>query len=297
MKYYLFAILFFSVSTAQAQWNGGNKDGYAKAGLNNSTSIYLGGSNDGYKKVVYSNPNSIYKGKTKDGYITANYTNSISIYTGGLEDGYNNAEFANPFSIYLGETKDGYVTSNYSNPTSIYAGGIEDGYNKVGLANPISIYLGTTEDGHVAADYNNSISIYAGGAGDGYDIVSKFVTFIWTGAVGEGWNVTGNWSGGIVPNINSRVVIPSGVPNFPFVSAGLLAIGEDPSGLATFFSKQIMIDPSAEMTLRVNATMENYGIIDIQGSFYVLNSTIDAVKNLGGGEIIVRKNALMSFIN
>ena len=219
----------------------------------------------------------------------------FSQFLGGSNDGYDKAGFMNSTNIYAGGTLDGYSIANYTNLISIYKGSKNDGHNVATFTNPISIFRGSEDDGHHYTNYINPISIFTGGTLDGYDIGEKLVSYIWTGNIGTGWNVEDNWSGGFIPNLNSSVIIPSGVTNFPKVNDGLIAVAEDPSGLATYFCKQILIEPSAEMTLRVNAFMENYGEIEIYGSMFVLNSAIDAVQNLNGGLITIKRHGLLEF--
>lgn len=41
--------------------------------------------------------------------------------------------------------------------------------------------------------------------------------FIWIGAVNSDWNTPDNWSGNVVPNTTSEVLIPAGMPQYPIV--------------------------------------------------------------------------------
>ena len=234
MRYFFIILIAISVNLADAQFLGGNGDGYSIAFYVNSTSISLGGNDDGYDQAIFTNP--------------------TSIFLGGANDGYDQAVFTNTTSIYLGGNNDGQDLAEYDSPTSISRGGAEDGYNSV----------------------------------------DNLLVFEWTGAIGTGWNVGGNWSDGVIPTIGSRVLIPAGVPNFPFVNAGLMSIGLDVNG-GTFLARSIKIESGAEMTLRVNALLENYGTITIEGTLFVLNNVFNAIQNLSGGLIEIHANGVLEW--
>lgn len=194
---------------------------------------------------------------------------------------------------FFGGTTDGYASMTYNSPLFIYTGGTTDGYALSSYSNPSSIFLGGSRDGSYTADYGNQKSIYKGGARDGYASDSKLLQFIWSGNIGSGWNVSGNWLNGIIPDINSRVVIPSGANHYPAINAGTMTIGQAPIP-GDFLCKQIEILDGAEMTFRINAFLENYGSMEILGNVYVLNTAIDAVKNLSGGLIYIRNGGQLS---
>jgi hypothetical protein len=228
-----------------------------------------------------------FQGGSADGYDTNLMENSTNIYLGGNQDGYNTANFVNPISIFKGGNEDGYVAADFSNPISIYKGGEMDGYHLAGFTNPINIFSGAEGDGFDAVDFENTINIFAGGEKDGYARANKFLSFIWTGAVGTGWNVADNWMDGLIPDINSRVVIPANAVNFPAINAGLMSIGQDPNE-GDYLCKQILIRKNAEMTFRVNAFLENYGDLEIRGRVFILNSALTALQNLNGAKILIR---------
>ncbi|GLR17628.1 hypothetical protein [Portibacter lacus] len=179
--------------------------------------------------------------------------------------------------------------------TAQFLGGNKDGYHTVEFSNPISIFAGGEKDGYHTANFENSISIFSGGTSDGYASDEKLFYFIWAGTIGTGWNVGENWSTGFIPDINSRVIIPNNVPNFPAINSGVISVGEDPNA-ANYLCKQILIHNGAQMTLRVNAFMENYGEIQIYGSIFVLNSAMDAIQNLNGGLIQVRTGGALGLV-
>lgn len=195
---------------------------------------------------------------------------------------------------FMGGFGDGYDLGIGLSTTNIYSGGNKDGYALSEFNSSISIFSGGHHDGYSSYYYENSISIFNGGSHDGYASDEQLFYFIWTGTIGSGWNVGGNWSTGFIPDINARVIIPSAVPNFPAINSGTISIGDDPNA-AGFLCKQILIQSGAEMKLRINAFMENYGNIDISGSLIVLNTTANAVKNLSGGLISIRNGGELRF--
>ena len=155
-------------------------------------------------------------------------------------------------------------------------------------------FNGGSGDGYSSSSKSAQISISAGGYDDGYADAFFYTDFIWTGTVGTGWNVPSNWNNNVIPTIRSKVIIPSDVPNFPFVNAGLLSIGEikNPS---TYFCRGVEIASGAEMTLRINATLENYSNLTIDGSLFILYSSNAAVKNLENGVIKIQEGGQMRF--
>ena len=217
-------------------------------------------------------------------------------FTGGFKDGYDYKASNFQTSIYTGGSNDGAVTASLTLNMSIYEGGNLDGYQSILLNNSQSIYSGGNEDGYVSGLLGAPISIFSGGNQDGYAFAGKFVKFVWSGAIGTGWNVNGNWQDGIIPNINSRVVIPAEVPNFPAVNAGLLSVGEDING-GVYLCKAINIQSDAQMTLRINAFTENYGEILVNGQLFIHNTSEAAFQNLNNGTITINDGGLMWFQN
>jgi len=191
--------------------------------------------------------------------------------------------------------EDGHDISAFGSSTNIYIGSSGDGYAFNKFSNSINIYKGGSADGHATLVYvNNAISIFQGGSNDGYAKADKILSFVWTGNVGDGWNVTGNWMNGVVPNINSNVIIPPGALNFPAINAGVMSIGQDPNA-GNYLCRQINILSGAEMTFRLNAFLENYGDLDIRGTVFILNNDKGAVQNLNGGKINIRNGGRLEF--
>jgi len=217
---------------------------------------------------------SQFVGGNGDGHSSSIWHNSISIFAGNPGDGYDNGVFSHSFSVYFGSGEDGYSGAEYSNSISIYFGGENDGYANYNFSNPISIYAGGTEDG--------------------YGIGSQLFYFIWTGNVGTGWNVSGNWQTNVIPDISHRVFIPTGVPNFPAVNAGIISIGADPnSGL--YLCKELNIQSGAEMTLRMNTFLENYGIMNINGDLFVRNKTLNSFRIFNEGRMNIKDGGRVLF--
>lgn len=227
---------------------------------------FLGGNNDGFNAAFFANPLNIYTGGNDDGYEGASFLNTINIYSGGIGDGYDKTQFQNPINIFAGGPHDGHDARAFQNSISIYRGGSNDGYDQSPFTNPINIF--------------------AGGPGDGYDLKSKILSFIWTGLAGTDWNVAGNWTDGIIPTLNSNVIIPSSVPNFPAINIGILSIGANPNG-GIFLCKNLTVDASAEMTFNVDALLENYNDFNIYGNIFMLNKSSGALKNMNAGKITI----------
>lgn len=88
-----------------------------------------------------------------------------------------------------------------------------------------------TQFGHYTVMVNNS-SCSAITFGD--QVVST--SGMWTGAVNTNWLNTANWSCGTIPDLNTDVVIPNGVPNMPVVNNNVSC-------------KSLLIQPGAALTV------------------------------------------------
>ncbi len=104
----------------------------------------------------------------------------------------------------------------------------------------------------------------------------------WTGSVSTDWNTAANWCSGVVPSSTDDVVIPTGVSNYPDISAG-----ENAS------VHSITINSSASLTLSGNGnlSLSNNGIFTNNGTFNA--SGTGAVIFSGAGII----NGIVSFNN
>ncbi len=78
---------------------------------------------------------------------------------------------------------------------------------------------------------------------------------IWTGTINNLWEEAGNWSCGVVPDTSINVVIPN-VTNDPVININI-----------TGGTKNITIQPGANLTMVDNAILEVSGNFDNEGSF------------------------------
>jgi len=197
-------------------------------------------------------------------------------YHGGASGGYIYEEKIGLANYsYRGGQSSGYdLTDKTGNANFSYRGGLGDGYNskqKSGIAN-----------------YS-----YRGGDDDGYSYVLSREPFVWTGEIGTSWNVPGNWNYNLIPGIFRPVIIPDGVPNWPFVNAGLLAIADTPNG-SNYRCASLWIQENAFLQTRVNCRIENYGLIIIDGEMRVKKFTADAFKNFETGSIEISSTGLLN---
>ena len=188
---------------------------------------------------------------------------------------------------YKGGKGDGAVTVLLENNTAFYSGGDDDGHNVSEFNNSSFFYQGGKFDGADFSHIQNNNEFYSGGGDDGYTDAEWLFYFIWDGSTGTGWGVASNWETDVVPSDERRVRIPAGVPNFPFVNAGTLKVGDD-SGTGTFQAKEIIIEPGALMVTRINNFIENYGLICVEGILEIRNSDPQAFKNLSGANLIIK---------
>ena len=97
---------------------------------------------------------------------------------------------------------------------------------------------------------------------------------VWTGTVSTNWNVAGNWSCGIVPNLTINIQIPN-VTNKPILSSG--AVGA---------VKNIVIAAGSSVTVTGN-TLQIAGTITNNGTFTSNAGTIEmkgtAAQTIGSG--------------
>ena len=112
--------------------------------------------------------------------------------------------------------------------------------------------------------------------------------------MGTGWNVQDNWNVNLIPGIARPVVIPSGVPNFPFVNTGIFNIGDDPNNGA-FRCASLWIQQGAMVTTRVNSQIENYGNIIIDGELIVKRILPNTLQNFADGTITISSTGSLIF--
>ena len=221
---------------------GGSAEGFAYKTLIASVcapplnaSIYFGGSADGfaYKPLITS--------------VCAPTLNA-SIYFGGSADGFAykpliTSVCAPPInaSIYFGGSAEGFaykplIVSICPPPlnTSIYKGGSAEGFAYKPLITSIcppplntSIYYGGSADGFAYKPLITSIcppplnaSIYFGGSADGFSSAKGNTVGVgtWKG-ITNAWSLSSNWCGGFIPLASTDVIISTGVPFQPRLSA------------------------------------------------------------------------------
>lgn len=219
------------------------------------------------------------------------------IYDGGDGQGYSKEEIITAIDhLYSGSVGDGYGCDFLlSSQDYIYRGGIAVGYSM--NLNPTAIdilYLGGVDDGYASdKDSSDSDYMYLGGEDDGYIVSSLKVPFIWTGSLGTGWNVSGNWNYNIIPDISRPVIIPFDVPNFPYVNTGLMSIGSDPNQ-GDYLCASLWIQENALLVNRVHNRVENYGEIIIGGEMWVKKVTADAFTNYMDGKVLIKSTGVFT---
>jgi hypothetical protein len=236
-----------------AVYKGGMDDGYTHVEYSQADTpifaIYKGGMDDGFTYGDYAQADNpilaIYKGGMDDGFTQFNYAQAdnpllLAIYQGGMDDGFSQLDFAqadNPLllAIYQGGMDDGFSQYAFAQSDNaivgIYKGGIDDGFTFMNFAQadlPLeSIFKGGMDDGFshmnfVQAD-NAIVGIYKGGNDDGFTLAfyeqCDGTLTRWLGNVSIDWHTASNWECGLLPTINSDVIIPGGATFFPTVSA------------------------------------------------------------------------------
>lgn len=217
-KYTIIVFIFFSSKVA-AQYTGGNNDGFIRftaSSQNALPNIYRGGVNDGFAQIQTFNQNTllnIYLGGSNDGYMQVGVVNQnglANIYKGGQNDGYQHL-------ISIGQ-----------NPLpNIYTGGSNDGFFHIILSNQnvlTNIYRGNSNDG-----FTSKIIF-------GQNSICNNQVAIWNGSVSFAWENPANWDCGTLPNINSSVLIPSGLLRYPTVSF-------------TYEIKSLVLQPGSTITV------------------------------------------------
>ena len=194
-----------------------------------------------------------------------------------------------PPAIYRGGDGNGYSEISISETNEdYYLGGNGNGYSsKEDIVANMSLFLGGPDQGYDSKQSIESNDDYfKGGNDDGYSSIFLRTPFIWTGDVGTSWTVTGNWNYNLIPGIFRPVIIPDGVPNWPFVNAGLFAIGDNPNG-SNYRCASLWIQENAFLQTRLNNRIENYGLITIDGEMRVKKITADAFKNFEEGTVLI----------
>ncbi|MCF6171230.1 MAG: hypothetical protein L3J31_03465 [Bacteroidales bacterium] len=229
--------------------------------------------------MAVGQPPEIYFGGIGDGFHFVALTAGSTIYGGGASDGFAAGEYLPGTSIFEGGNSDGFASNLYLNPASIFVSAASDGFSLSAYSNTNLITLGGDGDGFSTSRYLNTNLITLGGDGDGFDSETLLYYHYWTGLVGTGWLVAGNWVNNIVPDENARVIIPAGVPNFPGVNIGTFTIG---AASGKFKCRELLIEAAAQLTTRINAVTEIYSKVEIKGLMLVKNRAANAFRVIGG---------------
>jgi len=217
-----------------------------------------------------------------------------SQYLGGNGDGHIHQQLLGSISIFRGGDSSGYVTIESKTPSSIYKGGDTDGFAFTLIKNAMTFYRGTLKDGYGSDLSNSTSSLYIGGNGDGYKLTSKILRWIWTGQTNGNWNLASNWLNGTLPTLNSKVVIPSNALNFPTLVGGVLSIGQDPLS-GDYVCKSLSIQQTASLFLDVNASLNNYGKLTVNGIIAIDNPVLGSFTNHNMGMLNIKANGLILF--
>ncbi len=219
-----------------AQYLGGNGSGEAyyvsvNQFIGLTDSLYNGGANDGLALDSVLNrfigvTDSLYNGGIADGFTIVSALNQTmgiadSLYNGGVGQGCSIDTLLNGFigisdSLYNGGVADGFTIDSALDQTMGIADSLYNGGAGQGFTTMLTIFrtLGITD------------SLYNGGAGRGdWLFLAPTVnlgscsgdTVIWNGSVSIFWGNPANWDCGIVPGINSNVIVPSGRIRYPLV--------------------------------------------------------------------------------
>ena len=227
---------------------------------------------------MISQPSLIFKGGTGDGYHSIHKLSSSTFYSGGFGQGYSQqiSNAQNELINALGGPNDGYHTFHLLNQNIFYTGGLSQGYSLQGL------------------NAQNELINALGGPNDGYTMELNYRAFIWTGKVGEGWGNADNWNYFVVPDVTRKTIIPADAINWPFVNAGIFAIGENPAGGA-FTTAELFIEKGAQLTTRLNNFVQNYGLITIEGLMTVKNGDANAFINNPGSILSIQDIGVLEF--
>ena len=209
----------------------------------------------------------------------------LAQYTGGDGDGFSTLTVEQTDYIFDGDDGDGFAFMSFEQTDDIFDGGDADGFATMYLEQSDFLFAGGDGDGFSSGKIAGNSTLYEGGLSDGFAYKNLYQKYIWTGTVGSGWNVTGNWSTNQIPSLRHSVTIPSGVPYYPAVNAGLLAIGKDPLDNSAFRCSNINLQAGANMTTRINCFVEVYGTFRVSGLLFVKNTAPTAFVVKANGEL------------
>jgi hypothetical protein len=232
-KITLLLFLFAKTTVIIAQYTGSTDDGtamlvYNKQSITDATA-FKGGADDGAALFTYFKQSitdvTAFKGGTNDGFAVVTYfkqpITDVTAFKGGTNDGFAVVTyFKQPITdvtAFKGGTNDGFVVTTYFKQpiTDILAfkGGNGRGETQKLYQMP----------------YCNGIAIRT-----------------WNGSVSTAWENPSNWDCGILPVINSEVIIPTTVPRYPVVNFN-------------FEIKKLTINPNASINILPGITFKLNG--------------------------------------
>lgn len=168
----------------------------------------------------------LYRGGSGNGVVSVNVTLNLtiadSLYNGASGDGIHqtlqNLNLTITDSLHNGGNGNGFSQTTQTGlnlliADSLYNGGNGDGFYQVvqtGLDLKIidSLYNGGNGKGDLNV-YQSSLDLSAPCSG---------LVVYWNGSVSTTWGTANNWDCGVVPGVNTIVVIPSGKPRYPSLS-------------------------------------------------------------------------------
>ena len=205
------------------------------------------------------------------------------VYYGGPADGYASLSWYSGNSIFTSGPADGADMSALFQESPVFAGGQSDGYSASAFLNPSTMFASAGSDGFSTSSYFNSNQVMQGGMSDGFAAEDFLYYHDWTGLIGTGWLVAGNWENNVIPDDSIRARIPAGVPNYPGVNAGTFSIGS-PNG--DYLCRDLLIEPGAQMLTRINTITQIYGKLEVRGLMNVKNQSPGSLQVIGGTVVV-----------
>lgn len=222
--------IFFCISfyLCAGQYTGGSYDGFHQSFLIKTTitdsAAFKGGNDDGFYQSFLAKTTitdaDAFKGGSDDGYVLTLLPKTVitdaDAFRGGSDDGH---------VLKL-------LSKTIITDTDAFRGGNDDGFVLAVLPKTIITdviaFRGGNDDGFAFTRLNKTnitdAIVFYGGIGRG-ETVRSFINFpctgdsvVWNGSASIAWENPENWSCGILPNVSSVVIIPSGMPRYPTVS-------------------------------------------------------------------------------
>lgn len=212
-------------------------------------------------------------------------------FVGGNADGFGFDHAQGAGDLFQGSNGDGFAVDIWEGPGLFYRGQAGDGFARAMLQAPGLFYRGHSGDGYAGSEFSNPQTLYAGASSDGFSRGQYLYYHVWTGLVGTGWLIAGNWTDNIIPTEDLRVRIPATAPNMPAINAGFFKIGTEAG--ADYTCKALWIESGADLLGRINAFIENHSLITIDGTLRWKNQATNSFINAPGAEIIVTTGGIL----